>query len=89
MQAQKADLGDLDKHFWLTRSVARVMGINLLEAMSEGRMSSDDYAAMVTQCRAGKCHHVCQIWLACQTDTAAEAPHGCPHRDLLLRLRQQ
>ncbi len=44
-------LGDPAKHFWLTRSVARAMGLSLSEAMAEDRLSALDYADLVTRCR--------------------------------------
>jgi hypothetical protein len=71
-------LGDPARHFWMTRSVARVMGVSLSTAMAEGRLSSDEYAKMVTRCRA--CQQVadCELWLATVRNGPAEiAPVGC------------
>ena len=76
-------LGSAELHFWLTRSVARVMGINLSEAMASERLSAQDYAGMVTAC--WECPRVaaCQQWLATQRNLTSSAPPGCANRRLL------
>lgn len=81
-------LGDPARHFWLTRSVARSMGVSLSEAMSTGRLSAQGYAQMVTDCR--KCLFVtqCEHWLAQSGGGASEAPEVCANADLLNDLRQ-
>ena len=51
-------LGDPARHFWLTRSVARIMGVNLSEAMSEGRLSAQGLRAhAVALRRREECRH--------------------------------
>lgn len=71
-------LGDPVLHFWMTRSVARVMGFSLSEAMAEGRLSSDGYAKMVTRCRTCQQVPECELWLASVRDGPADiAPMGC------------
>lgn len=87
MSGEAMDLGDIEQHFWLTRSVARVMGVNLSEALAEGRLTPEQYCEMVTRCRAGGCQDACQMWLACQTETAQNPPFGCPLGDVLTPLR--
>jgi hypothetical protein len=81
-------LGSIERHFWLTRSVARVMGLNLSECMADGRLSETGYATMITRCRAGGCHTMCEAWLATQTDRPDHAPGHCANADLLDRLQQ-
>ncbi len=80
-------LGEIETHFWLTRSVARCMGVSLTEAMAEGKLTPDDYAQIVTRCRASDCSEKCQVWLAAQQSRAKEAPEFCanskPLNDLL------
>ena len=80
-------LGDPARHFWLTRSVARTMGVNLSEAMSEGRLSAQGYAQMVTQCR--KCPFVsqCENWLAHSATEISQAPEGCANAAILNGLK--
>lgn len=87
MDGSSAGLNRVDKHFWLTRSVARVMGVSLSKAMQEGRLSPVEYREMVARCQAGGCQTICLRWLARQTGAVAEAPDHCMHRDLLARLR--
>lgn len=79
-------LGEAATHFWLTRSVARTVGLSLSEAMAEGRLSPEDYAQMVTACRGCTQIAACQTWLGTQVGVAAEAPSFCLHRDTLKRL---
>ena len=80
-------LGDPGKAFWLTRSVARTMGINLSEAMAEGRLTSDEYARMVTRCRTCNCVDQCELWLARSGAGAASAPAVCANADTFNRLK--
>ncbi|WP_420584661.1 DUF6455 family protein [Ruegeria sp.] len=84
---QRDVLGDVEKHFWLTRSVARCMNISLTEAMSEGRLSADRYAELVTRCRASKCSEHCVLWLAEQQSEAPLAPDFCANADVLNGLK--
>lgn len=76
-----ASLGDPALHFWMTRSVARAMGVSLSEAMAAGRLSSDGYAKMVTRCRTCQQVQNCQIWLANQAGFATTAPNDCLNAD--------
>ncbi len=81
-------LGEIERHFWLTRSVAKVVGVNLSEEMAIGSISPADYSEMVTRCRAGGCDEICQQWLARQTGRDVQAPPHCAHRDVLNQLRR-
>ncbi|WP_170516564.1 DUF6455 family protein [Ruegeria atlantica] len=80
-------LGDVEKHFWLTRSVARCMKISLTEAMAEKRLTPDRYAELVTRCRASQCSNQCTIWLSEQQSEAHTAPEFCANADLLNALK--
>ena len=80
-------LGDVEKHFWLTRSVARCMNISLTEAMTEGRMSAEQYSQIVTRCRAADCSGQCEVWLSQQQAQAASAPEFCANADNLNALK--
>ncbi len=86
MDGSGGRLGDLSRHFWLTRSVARVMGLNLSECMAQGKLTEDQYARMITRCRAGGCAVMCEAWLATQTCRADKAPAHCANADQLNRL---
>lgn len=87
MTAEVMRLGDPDLAFWMTRSVARAIGINLLHSMEAGALSAADYAALVTRCR--KCPHaeVCTAWLAINGAGADRAPDHCANADALNALR--
>lgn len=67
-------LGSYDSHFWLTRSVARVIGVNLSGAMAEGHLTPEAYARMVAACRSAPCNGRCAAWLAEQPGGVADAP---------------
>jgi hypothetical protein len=89
MDGSQAHPGKIDRHFWLTRSVARVMGISLSKAMSDGRLNPSEYSEMVARCRMGHCHDSCEKWLANQLQQADSAPPLCLHRALLNGLRDK
>ncbi len=80
---QQLRLGDIEKHFWLTRSVARCIGLSLSEAMADGRLSPQGYAELVTQCRAADCSERCALWLAEQQVQATSAPPFCANAQTL------
>lgn len=80
-------LGDVEKHFWLTRSVARCMNVSLTEAMAEGRLSSNGYAEIVTRCRASGCSGQCELWLSQQQSQANSAPEFCANAETLNALK--
>lgn len=80
-------LGDVEKHFWLTRSVAKCMNLSLTEAMADGRLDADQYAELVTRCRAAKCSGQCMEWLAERQAQSEAAPEFCANADLLNALK--
>mgnify|MGYP007002582574 CR=1 FL=1 len=82
-------LGAPTLHFFLTRSVARVLGVNLTEAMRDGRLSADRYAAVVTRCRSCPVAGECQTWLATCTSTPDGPPEGCRNADVYAKLMRE
>ncbi|GAA6179402.1 hypothetical protein NBRC116594_08400 [Shimia sp. NS0008-38b] len=82
-------LGDPQTHFWLTRSVARSLGVSLSEALAGGQLTAKEYATMVTQCRRCCASAACKDWLACQAQQASQAPEFCKHAEVFDRLLQQ
>lgn len=82
-------LGDPSVHFWLTRSVARKMGLSFTDAMAEGHLSAQEYAAMITRCRT--CDHVaeCQSWLGAMAEKPADPPEFCCHGPLMTSLAKR
>lgn len=87
MDGANLPMGKIERHFWLTRSVARVMGLNLSDCMAQGTLTEAEYARLITRCRAGGCSTMCEAWLATQTDRAGAAPAHCANADVLNRLR--
>lgn len=75
-------------HFWLTRSVARVTGVNLSSAMVEGRLELDDYVDMVERCQGCAFRTMCESWLARQADWPTRPPSFCAHVEILDMLRR-
>lgn len=82
-------LGDPARHFWMTRSVARVMGLNLSEEMLSGRLRADQYARMVTCCRGCALVEACEKWLGEQAGVAACPPPGCCNGPMLSDLKKE
>lgn len=85
----RADIkvADVERHFWLSRSVARMLGVNLSAAMTHGLLSATQYNDMIDRCRTGACHDACEAWLARQPGRADAAPSCCRIADILNRLR--
>lgn len=82
-------LGAPERHFWLTRSMARSIDVSLSEAMAEGQLSPQGYAELVTRCR--QCPHVeaCQHWLgSADAVNADQVPDHCLNATILNRLRR-
>lgn len=77
---------EMGRPFWLTRSMARVAGVNLTQAMADGGLSADDYVGMIERCRSGGCHAACAEWLAGQADWPVAPPSFCAHVEILARL---
>lgn len=79
----RAQFGDPHLHFWLTRSVARAMGVSLSDAMASDRLSPKAYADLITACRGCVLVETCKGWLAGQTTLAGNAPPGCVNTQVL------
>ncbi len=87
MKDNVVNLSDPARAFWMTRSVARAMRVNLSEAIARGQLSTDGYAQLITTCR--RCSNVkeCELWLATRAVQTGEAPRNCPNRNSLESLR--
>lgn len=81
------NLGDPSLHFFLTRGVARAMGIGLSDALRTGDLTPDDYAGMVTRCRGCALVETCQAWLARSHGYRDSPPEGCPNESGFMALR--
>lgn len=80
-------LGDPDRHFWLTRASARVLGVNLSQALARGVLSMQDYSGMVTACRKCALVEHCQSWLATEAMPRREVYSDCANKPILDRLQ--
>ena len=76
-----------DHAFWIARSVARVLGIDLTDAMTEGRFDRSGYAELVARCEACALATGCQLWLARQAALADRPIEGCANRVAFEALR--
>ena len=63
----------------LTRGMARVLGINLIDAVTEGWFSRRDLADMVDTCEACDQIHRCTAFLAV-TPRAESLPNFCANK---------
>ena len=81
--------GDPARHFYMTRSVARVMGLSLSEAMQTGALPPESYAAMVTACRGCALVEACEKWLAARTEIGPATPPGCRNGAQLTQLHKR
>ena len=80
-------IGDMNFHYWLTLGMAKAVGVNLTNALHEGRISRAQYADIVTRCCGCTWGGGCVDWLAKQTDIADEVPLSCANHDTFKALR--
>lgn len=73
------------KAWWLTRGMARIGGVNLVQAVLDGWLQRAELEAMVARCAT--CGHVrdCEAWLA-TSGGARVMPGFCPNRGTLAAL---
>ncbi|MGR3322095.1 MAG: DUF6455 family protein [Pseudooceanicola sp.] len=85
-------LGDVQRHLFLVKRMARATGVDLAGALQQGRVTEADWAETVTRCRACTCADRCDAWLAEGelNRTANEtAPGYCENRALFSGLGLQ
>lgn len=70
------------KAWGLTRGMARVLGVNLTDAVVEGWLTRGELAEMVDRCQSCDRSQDCTHWLA-RNVTAAELPAFCPNKGAL------
>lgn len=82
-------MGDANAHYWLTLGMARAVGVNLTQALHEGRITRAQYADIVTRCRtcAWGTDGGCAQWLARQSSLAEEVPKTCANHETFKALR--
>jgi hypothetical protein len=65
--------------WWLTRGMARLIGVNLPQAVVEGWLSREELATLVMRCESCTCHGPCDSWLA-QPSHDEAVPGFCPNK---------
>ena len=78
---------DIDVHFWLTRGLARRMGVNLTEAMRFGVLTRTDFAQMVSRCRECSAGVQACISFLAEADPAQGLSDACANKSILEDLR--
>lgn len=77
----------LKTHADLVDRMAGAVGVDLEQAMMEGRLTADQLGDAVLSCtgcsKPGECNH----WLEGQDATAPEAPDYCRNSDMFKRLK--
>lgn len=78
--------GNIDLHFWITRGMARRMGVNLTEAMHDGFLTQADFATMITRCRGCEGADGCMAFLSAHASERGSAPDWCKNGNILREL---
>lgn len=80
------DIAQNPMAFGLTRGMARTVGVNLIEAVTEGWYSRRELEALVGRCAACGRDTSCAAWLAV-TPRAANLPGFCANKSEIEVLR--
>lgn len=81
-------LGNPIKHFWMVKDMARLAGVDLVEARHEGRLGLQEWADVVTRCRGCQWAEGCSHWMEVKdADELQEVPAACVNRTVFDRLR--
>jgi len=89
-------LKTLNRHAALMNRMAQVLGVDLTDAMAQGRLSGEEWRGAVVRCASCDDPTACIHWLSEQEPpeehggeaTADVAPHYCNNREMMARLRQ-
>lgn len=77
----------IDLNFWITRGMARRLGLNLSEAMHDGFLTQADFTKMITTCRTCGRTEFCLAVLAEKGEGPEPIPQDCPNAEILNSLR--
>ena len=82
-------LGPEQKHYWLVMRMADATGVDLVQAMRDGRLTQSDWARMVNRCRSCDRVEGCQRWLGRPDGADARpVPEGCLNRKRFAELME-
>lgn len=84
--AEAQHLGDIRHHFWLAQSMARAVGVDLLRAVYEGRITQAEWASAVTRCRGCDWADTCGPWLETRRDDLGDVPSRCANAEMLRQM---
>ena len=79
-------LGDARAHYWKMIGMADAVGVSLVKAWDEGRLSAADHAGMVERCRGCAGVAACTKLLDGRPDLKV-APDYCVNRDVFVELQ--
>lgn len=87
MTIEVTPLGDPLRHYWLALSMAKAAGAEVVQAFAQGRLSQDDWAALVHHCRGCDWAQGCRRWLDHVEWGEQAIPEDCANRGVLERLK--
>ncbi len=76
----------MDHHAALVGEMARVRGVDIGQAMLDGKLSGEAYRNAVRRCMSCETPEACAVWLAEHSAGADSAPDYCRNGRLLNRL---
>ncbi|MBP9184842.1 MAG: hypothetical protein KBF78_17035 [Fuscovulum sp.] len=68
--------------WWLTRGMARIIGVNLSQAVVDGWLSRDELAGIVARCEGCRLQTSCDRWLAL-SGRERSMPDFCPNKPVI------
>lgn len=74
-------LGDPKRHFWLAQRMARLHGLDLVQANARGDLDQDGWAGAVARCRECSWTEGCERFLD-RAEASETLPRGCENRGL-------
>ncbi|WP_299351903.1 DUF6455 family protein [uncultured Shimia sp.] len=81
-------LGDQNAHFWLVQRMAQLTETDLVAAMDAAKLTQEDWAAMVQECRGCDWTSECRKFLALREGVPVEeAPDTCRNQERFSALR--
>jgi hypothetical protein len=76
-----------DLHFWITRGMARRMGVNLARSVQDGALTQAGFAELIMACQGCGRGEMCLSLLSERGSSADVPPLNCPNKAKLEALR--
>ncbi len=77
----------MDHHADLVGEMARVRGVDIGQAMLDGKLSGEAFRNAVRRCTSCESPEACAVWLSEHAAGAEASPQYCRNGHLLNRLR--